>query len=604
MRSLISKPGGAGMIVLLLVRASLSEPIATSEHVFDRIDTMFRVSVYRPGPPSETDNPIGTEASERVLTEYTYVFDIEVRDAEARLNEAKLRFELDPQAVITDAGSYLPYASIRLEPPDYLAFVFQKPLQFESGCSRHFFTSPMLPGPSAVMFNGSMPGIGISSSTWGPLGPVVAPRPERTIYVDPDAAGIGSGVSWFHAYRHLRDALLDAALRGGEIRLAQGVYRPDQDREHPDGTGDRRATFKLLSNMTIRGGYAGCGEPRPDARDSERYRTVLSGDLLGNDPAYVSPDRLLDEPTRADNTGTVVEAKDYYGTAVLDGVTVAHGRAEGARRNGGGGLYSEGSVTVTDCRFLQNAAKLAGGAVLCGGAPFKDAASPHFDHCLFADNGALDGSAFHAIDCNATLVNCTFTGNTAGSGSAVDYARCAPLVSGCILWGNRNAQGQSSSAQIRARAASYAARAEFCCIQDLDTDLEGFGTVAADPCFADPPAGDYHLRSQAGRWDEKVGAWVRDSVTSSCIDAGDPTGPVGAEPFPNGGIVNMGVYGGTARASKSYFGTPPCDTIFAGDVNGDCRVDWSDLCLMALHWYGAPADPAPPSSAEPTRRRR
>lgn len=602
MRNLIFNRGGAGVIVLLLVRVSLSEPIATSEHVFDRINTTFRVSVYRPGQPSETGNPIPTEASERVLKECTYVFDIEVRDVDARLIEAKLRFELDPRAVITDAGSYLPYASIRLEPPDYLTFAFERPLQFESGRSRHYFTSPMLPGPSAVMFNGSMPGIGISSSTWGPLGPVVAPRPERIIYVDPDAAGIGSGSNWSNAYPHLQDAILDAALRGGEIHVAQGVYRPDRDREHPNGSGDRRATFKLLSNMTIRGGYAGFGEPRPDARDSERYRTVLSGDLLGNDPVHVLPDRLLDEPARADNAGTVVEAKDYYGTAVLDGVTVAHGRAEHARRTAAGGLYSEGSITVTDCRFVQNAAKYAGGAVLCGGAPFKGAASPHFDHCLFADNASPDGSALRISDCNATLVNCTLTGNAAGSGSAVDYARCAPSLSACILWGNRNSQGQTPSAQIRVRAGSYAAGAAFCCIQGLDADLEGFGNIAADPCFADLQAGDYHLKSQAGRWDENLGEWVYDSVTSACIDAGDPTGPVQAEPFPNGGIINMGVHAGTARASKSYFGTPPCETILAGDVNGDCRVDWSDLCLMALHWYGAPADPAPPSPPEPARR--
>jgi hypothetical protein len=44
---------------------------------------------------------------------------------------------------------------------------------------------------------------------------------------------------------------------------------------------------------------------------------------------------------------------------------------------------------------------------------------------------------------------------------------------------------------------------------------------------------------------------VRDLVTSPAIDAGDPAGPVGQEPLPHGGVVNMGVYGGTAEASKS-----------------------------------------------------
>jgi hypothetical protein len=59
---------------------------------------------------------------------------------------------------------------------------------------------------------------------------------------------------------------------------------------------------------------------------------------------------------------------------------------------------------------------------------------------------------------------------------------------------------------------------------------------------------------------------------------------IGYEPFPNAGRINMGAYGGTAEASKSYFGAAPCETIVAGDINGDCKVDFEDFRLMALHW--------------------
>ncbi len=45
-----------------------------------------------------------------------------------------------------------------------------------------------------------------------------------------------------------------------------------------------------------------------------------------------------------------------------------------------------------------------------------------------------------------------------------------------------------------------------------------------------------------------------DAATSPCIDAGDPNSPVGDEPQPNGGRINMGAYGGTAEASKSSGG--------------------------------------------------
>jgi hypothetical protein len=60
--------------------------------------------------------------------------------------------------------------------------------------------------------------------------------------------------------------------------------------------------------------------------------------------------------------------------------------------------------------------------------------------------------------------------------------------------------------------------------------------------------------------------------------------PIGYEPFPNGGRINMGAYGGTSEASKSYFGKPVCETIVAGDINGDCKVDEADLEIMMLHW--------------------
>jgi hypothetical protein len=77
---------------------------------------------------------------------------------------------------------------------------------------------------------------------------------------------------------------------------------------------------------------------------------------------------------------------------------------------------------------------------------------------------------------------------------------------------------------------------------------------------------------------------VIDSNTSPYIDAGDPNSPIGLEPFPNGGRINMGAYGGTSEASKTYFGKPLCDTIIAGDINGDCKVDIIDLEILMNHW--------------------
>ncbi len=41
---------------------------------------------------------------------------------------------------------------------------------------------------------------------------------------------------------------------------------------------------------------------------------------------------------------------------------------------------------------------------------------------------------------------------------------------------------------------------------------------------------------------------------------------------------------GTVEASRSYFGEPVCETIIDGDINGDGRVDFTDLWILVSHW--------------------
>jgi len=78
----------------------------------------------------------------------------------------------------------------------------------------------------------------------------------------------------------------------------------------------------------------------------------------------------------------------------------------------------------------------------------------------------------------------------------------------------------------------------------------GTGDISKDPLFVDPNNGDFHLKSQAGRWNGTD--WVNDNETSPCIDAGDPADDYSKEPQPNGGRINMGTYGNTGEASKTY----------------------------------------------------
>lgn len=75
----------------------------------------------------------------------------------------------------------------------------------------------------------------------------------------------------------------------------------------------------------------------------------------------------------------------------------------------------------------------------------------------------------------------------------------------------------------------------------------GIGNIEVDPLFASE--NDFHLKSQFGRWDGSK--WIYDSVTSQCIDLGNPTDDYSDEPNPNGGRINIGAYGNTPEASKN-----------------------------------------------------
>lgn len=423
----------------------------------------------------------------------------------------------------------------------------------------------------------------------------------RTIYVDDDATGANNGSSWADAYNFLQEALLYDAYTGAkpvEVRVAQGIYKPDKwGNGFPPGS--RMASFRLINGASLMGGYAGFGQPDPNARDIDLYQSILSGDLNGDDAAIADPCDLLSHPSRVENSYHVVEYQ-MEGTTVLNGFTITGGNANygtNEDRWGGGMLILEGAPLVVNCTFTQNAAYLVGGAMFMP-------RSGTIANCIFSYNWATYGGAIsYDAGSRATVSNCTFVGNSAKIGGGAYLLLFVPshgvtpdrlipnmlsehsygnvLIANCIFRDNTDQKGIRGSAQI-ALYGGGADTVSYSCIQGWPQG--GIGDISTDPCFADPNNGDYHLKSQAGRWDANERRWTKDNVTSPCIDAGDPGSPIGYEPFPNGGIINMGAYGGTVKASKSYFGEPVCETPVAGDINGDCKVDFADFAIMVAHW--------------------
>jgi predicted outer membrane repeat protein len=263
---------------------------------------------------------------------------------------------------------------------------------------------------------------------------------------------------------------------------------------------------------------------------------------------------------------------------MLDGFTITGGNGEK-----GGGIYIHGGrgPAILNCIIADNQASESGGGIY-------NWASPQIANCVFCGNSSGKGGGLYTHAGSPKLTNCTLGNNTAvveGGGLYV-YGRAGyPELSNCILWGNSDSGGSDESAQAHVNY-TYESTTIFnhCCIEDWTGILIGMGNFGTEPLFSDPNDRDYRLKSQGGRWDANEGRWVIDDVTSPCIDAGDPMSAIGLEPFANGGIVNMGAYGGTSEASKSYFGEPPCERVVAGDINGDCRIDFEDFRLMGLHW--------------------
>ena len=139
-----------------------------------------------------------------------------------------------------------------------------------------------------------------------------------------------------------------------------------------------------------------------------------------------------------------------------------------------------------------------------------------------------------------TIRNLTIVDNDFGIAA---YENSNPDISNCIFWNNRD--GDLFQCEVR-----------YSC---LEGDVPGRGNINVNPLFVDPANGDYHLKSEGHRWNMQSETWMYDLVTSQCIDAGDPTSPLGDEPMsvprdPNNhyGInlhINMGAYGGTYYAS-------------------------------------------------------
>jgi len=272
----------------------------------------------------------------------------------------------------------------------------------------------------------------------------------RIIYVDDDVTGTNDGSSWKNAFTYLRDALTIAELpeteKPLEIRVAQGIYKPNQvlipivPDKYPLDSGPL-ATFSLINNVTIKGGYAGVNESDPNVRNIELYVSILSGDLDGDDIEVEDPCDILKE-MRGINSINVVRSYKNDANAVLDGFTIRDGGGyvlvDPGPYGGAGMIIREGNPTIINCTFTNNAAYEYGGGI------FIVNSSPTLINCTFTKNYAFSGGGIcngymlrSGREGNPTFINCVFSNNYSTSVGAGMYVTGGDiLMSNCIFTGN------------------------------------------------------------------------------------------------------------------------------------------------------------------------
>ncbi|MCK5715935.1 MAG: hypothetical protein KAH77_00485, partial [Thiomargarita sp.] len=240
------------------------------------------------------------------------------------------------------------------------------------------------------------------------------------IYVDVGASGgTYDGINWGTAYQSLQTALGSVTANiTTEIYVAQGIY-------YPDDAGDRLASFQLANCVSIYGGYPTGG----GIRDWIANVTTLSGNI-----GTVGVD--------TDNSYHVVVGSATDNTAILSGVTVSGGYADGtAPLNLGAGIYNNaGHPTIFNII-------ISGNFSADGAGMMNDYSNPSLSNVTISGGNAATnyGGGIYNYYSSPTLTNITISGNiTAGLGGGIFNSSSYPTLINTIIWGNQDSSGVNS----------------------------------------------------------------------------------------------------------------------------------------------------------------
>jgi parallel beta-helix repeat protein len=463
---------------------------------------------------------------------------------------------------------------------------------------------------------------------------LVAPCFARTIIVDDNGPA---------AYKSIQEALTNS-WRGDVILVRPGTYHEritfngravTVRSENPDDPGVVQATVitdsagstvtfdfnegdtSVLEGFTITGRGIMCSGTSP----------TISKNVIRNCEGPGIAGRSAAAPTIIGNTIVANRQEGIYScNGLIQGNTISQNSAGCAFCSGpiqdniiiengpAGGLYYCDGPIVGNLTSGNRAADYGGG--------FSNCLGEIRNNIIAGNKAGRQGGGLYK--CTKSISNNTIVGNVAAEQGGALY-QCSGTVRNNIIafndapggggifgpsnstynafWQNNGgnfAEGANAGVGDLVTAPQFA--------RDGRWDTNGTPDKS-DDFWVD---GDYHLKSQTGRWDPAENWWMLDGVTSYCIDAGNPSSDWSAELWPHGQRINLGVYGGTPQASMSLSDLgdvadlnhdaqvnpadlkrmgqkwPRVESLLAEDLNRDGRVDVTDFAILGQSWRSGP----------------
>jgi Protein of unknown function (DUF1565) len=368
--------------------------------------------------------------------------------------------------------------------------------------------------------------------------------PSYTLYVDPQAPGPTDGLSWATAYPSLQQAL-SSAYASQTVEVAQGTYVP--------GT-SATSTFSPGSGVTVLGGFAGYGEPDPNARNPSVYTTVLSGQGTNNHVLTltgVGSSTIIDGLTVTDAVGGGILNNES--AAIFSDCIIEDNSANGTTGYGAGMSNTQSTPTVINCEFLDNTAQ--GPQSEAGGIYDDSYSGVNMFNCLFVGNSAVadygsSGGIFGGRYSTTTVVNCSFYDNSCNDGYAAVYVEGTNSMANCICYGDSGTISEVDYDQVVS-------------FSDIQGGFDGAGNINVNPQYVSNT--NFELEP-----------------TSPCINAGNNasvpsniTIDLAGDPRIVEGVVDMGAYEYQGNPSFPYlaFASEPASTTAGAVIAPTIVVD-------------------------------